>query len=346
MNIRSLGFLLVPLALGAVAGAAAESAPAPKAPPAAERRELRVLSGPAAERERRVIVETRAGKEGKVEMEEVTFLGVEATPVSGALASQLGLADGSGLVVNAIIPKSAAAGVLAVHDVLLKLDDQILIETRQLAVLIRGKKEGDEVTFAYLRGGKPATAKVKLGKREMPKVSALPGSGPAISIFGAGGPELGRAPAAADRVEVDRVLGLLKQAREGGAVREEILRADGPGFRVMTINTGNSTLNFNDDDGSIELTVRDGAKSVIAKDRDGKVVFSGPVNTADERKAMPADVRTRLEKVEGMREMSFRTDGEFQGVQSRTIRPRGISLPPGEAPRPAAGARTLPLRVL
>ncbi len=344
MKLRSLGLLLAPLALGAVAGTAAETASAPKTPAVTERRELRVLSGP--EPARRVIVEARAGKDGKVEMEAVTFLGVEATPVSGALASQLGLADGSGLVVNAIVPQSAAAGVLAVHDVLLKLDDQILIETRQLAVLIRGKKEGDEVTFTYLRGGKSAVAKVKLGKREMPKVAAMPGGGPTISIFGSGGPELGRAAGAADRAEVDRVLGLLKQAREGGTVREEISRADGPGFRVMTINTGNSTLNFNDDDGSLELTVREGAKSVVAKDRDGKVVFSGPASTVEERKAMPAEVRARLEKVEGMREMSFRTDGEFQGVQNRTVRPRGISLPAENALRPASGTRMLPPRVL
>jgi serine protease Do len=343
MKLRSLSLLLIPAACAAAVPAAADAAAAaPKSPAVTERRELRVLSTP--DRERRLVVETRAGKDGKVETEEVTFLGVETSPVSGALASQLGLADGAGLVVNHLVPKSAAAGVLAVHDVLLKLDDQILIETRQLAVLIRGKKEGDEVSFTYLRGGKSATAKVKLGKREVPKLAAVPGGGPTISIFGGGGPDLARADA--DRTEVDRVLGLLKRAREGGEVREEIMRGDGPGFRVMSINTGNSTLNFNDDEGSIELTLREGAKSVVAKDRDGKVVFSGPANSAEERKAMPAEVRARLDKVEGMREMSFRTDGEFQGVQNRTMRPRGISLPPGEAPRPAAGARLLPLRVL
>src|SRR5262249_44201704 len=100
-------------------------------------------------------------------------------PVSATMASQLGLQRGTGLVVNRIVPKSPADGVLNDHDILLRLDDQILIETRQLAVLIRGHKEGDEVTLTYLRTAQKATAKVKLGKTEQPKMAlferAVPG---------------------------------------------------------------------------------------------------------------------------------------------------------------------------
>jgi hypothetical protein len=49
------------------------------------------------------------------------------------------------------------------------LDDQILIDVRQLMVLVRNRKEGDEVTFTYLRGGAKATAKVRLLAQDMPK---------------------------------------------------------------------------------------------------------------------------------------------------------------------------------
>ena len=344
LKLRPLTLLAAPFALG-VGVLAAADASAPKSPLPAERRELRVLSGP--ERELLTVIEARVAGDGKMELEQVTFLGVETGPVAGALAAQLGLAEGTGLVVNHIVPQSAAAGVLAVHDILVKLDDQILIETRQLAVLIRGKKAGDEVTFTYLRGGKSATAKVKLGQREMPKTAAWSeGGAKTFNFVGVPASEDGRPNSAADRGEVDRVLGLLKRSHAAGTVREEIARGEGPGFRVIAINTGNSTLSFNDDQGSLELTVRDGAKSVVAKDRDGKVVFSGPATGEAERKAMPAEVRARLEKVEGMREMSFRTDGEFKGVQNRTIRPRGISLPVEKSLPAAAGSRSWPPRVL
>ena len=47
--------------------------------------------------------------------------------------------------------------------------NQILIDARQLSVLVRNRKEGEEVTLTYLRGGKPATARVKLTAQDMPK---------------------------------------------------------------------------------------------------------------------------------------------------------------------------------
>src|SRR5690242_5223290 len=67
---------------------------------------LRVLAGP--ERERRVLVQHG----DKLEKENVTFLGVEAAPAPAALAAQLGLARGTGLVVGHVAPKSPADGAL------------------------------------------------------------------------------------------------------------------------------------------------------------------------------------------------------------------------------------------
>ena len=151
--------LVLPAARGAD-----EAAPPP---PKEKKSPMRVLAGP--ERGRRSF----PPRMGKMEKENVTFLGVEASPAPDALAAQLGLGRGTGLVIGHVAPKSPAEGVLQQHDILLKLDDQILIEGHQLAVLIRNHKEGDEVTLTYIRGGKQATAKVKLGTHEVPKVSAI-----------------------------------------------------------------------------------------------------------------------------------------------------------------------------
>jgi len=285
--------------------------------------------------------------EGPAEMESVTFLGVETGPVNATLAAQLGLTEGSGLVVNHLVPASPAAAVLKPHDILLKLDDQILIEQRQLAVLVRGHKDGDEVTLTYLRGGKSATAKVKLGKHEVPKVSMMnnqaePGfRGMRTGEFPVGGSGMGGGnfelhavppDARGNREDVNRILSLMDGANGPGQRRITVARPGGPGDRnvSVTVNTGNSRMISDDDKGSLELTINDGKKELVAKNQKGEKLFAGPVNTPEERKALPDEVRERLEKLEDMKQLSFRTDGDFKGAETKIMRPRGqgISLPP------------------
>ncbi len=304
---------------------AAESSPSASKE---EKRELRVISAP--ERTERRMVLPRTAK-SDVEKETVAFLGVETGPVSPTVSTQLGLQRGMGLVVNQIVPKSAAAGVLSPHDILLKLDDQHLIETRQLAVLIRSKKEGDEVTLTYLRAGKQATVKVKLGKQEVPKVALahFPNGG-AQGFLSADRFEFAIPPGQGpgEREDVDRVLSLIRPRGEN-PMRVEIDRqaGPGPGFRATRIYTGNSNMVLSDDEGSLDLSSKDGVKTLKAKNAKGEEVFSGPVTTPEERKAMPEEVRARLEKLEGMQDVTFHTDGDFQRPDPRVVRPRGIALP-------------------
>lgn len=284
---------------------------------------MRVLAAP----ERRVGLPRDGDR--KVEMETVAFLGVETQPVSPPMAAQLGLPRGTGLIVNHIVPKSPAADVLKEFDVLLNLDDQILIETRQLSVLIRTHKEGDEVGLTYVRGGKKATARVKLGKTEVPK-NVLGGAWGApngmrfeMAVPGGGEPR-----------EIDHVLSMMRGAHDGQPVRIQIERNAGPGFRATAVNTGNSNLVFNDDKGSLELNLQDGKKLLVARNAKGEEVFSGPVTSPEERNALPPELRKRLEHLEAMHDVTFRTDGDFRGVETKVAQPRGISFPqPASAPR-------------
>lgn len=337
-----------PLVAALAAPFALAPALAQETPKVSNKTEVRVLGGP----ERSVIV-NRGDKPAKVEKETVAFLGVETGPVSATVSVQLGLQRGTGLVVNHIVPSSPAAGVLQEHDILLKLDDQILIESRQLAVLIRNKKQGDEVTLTYLRAGQKSSAKLKLAEHEVPKLSWMSGPeahGFAFTPFSAASPlvELHGLNSGLRREETDKVLSLIDGARKRAAspsqqppVRIQIDRQGGPGFRAMTINTADSNIVFTDDEGTLELAQKSGVKSLVAKDAAGAVLFSGPVTTPEERKALPAAVRARLEKIEGMHEMSFRTDGNFQGTETKVIRPleRSISFPRAGAPprAPAPG---------
>ncbi len=298
----------------------------PPNPPPKEQREMRVIvnsddEAPNVHREQRRIM-LRGGKH---EMETVTFLGVETSPVGPTVSAQLNLPSGSGLVVGHVVPASPAAAVLKMHDVLLKLDDQILISQRQLAVLVRNHKEGDEVTLTYVRGGKEATVKVKLGKHEVPKFAAAEvGAGPLAFAFNG---EEGEMPPLG-RVEMDRMLSMMDGPGGPGMRRLHVERGEGPGDRTIsvTVNTGNSNMVFNDEKGSLELKMADDKKSLVAKGPKGDVLFSGPVNTPEERKALPADLRERLEKLESMHEFSFKTDDDFKPGAVNNVRPPGTKI--------------------
>lgn len=297
-----------------------------------------------------------------VEKEVVTFLGVDTAPVSETLSSQLGLPRESGLVAMHLAPESPAAAALHRHDILIKFDDQLLVDSRQFSILVRNRKEGDEVVLTYLRAGKQATAKVKLGKHEVPKRIGMRGG----DTFGAegvwrqstgvpGGVDVSiHNPDAApgNRQEVDRVLRLLERAphetralthadRLATAPSASAVRvpfADGPGFRATHVNPANSNMVFTDEQGSLDLTIKEGSKTLVAKNSKGEQVYSGPVNTPEERGALPPEVRERLNRLEGMQEFTFRTEEGFV-PSARTIRPmpQGISMP-----RPAPAVRALP----
>lgn len=290
---------------------------------------------------------TRAASVMPLEREEATFLGVETMPVTSTLTAQLNLSRDVGLVVRLVVPDSPAAGALRVDDVLLKLDDQHLIESRQFAVLVRNKQEGDEVTLTYLRGGKQANAKVKLTKREVPKLNAffeerLPMGAVTVLQQVPGGVKWEAAQPEENRAQVDRLLSLMQPTPGSGPVRMRIDPAGHFGFRAMGIDTANTSLVYSDDGGALEITTKDGKKTLVARDPKGAEVFSGAISTPEERAALPAAVRERLEKVEGMHDITFRTEGSFQETPTQAMPStvRGMALPMiPPAPAPARSPR-------
>jgi len=257
------------------------------------------------------------------EKETVAFLGVETTPVPPVVTAQLGLPKDSGLVVRHIVPKSPAEGVLEVNDVLLKFDDQLLIEPHQFAVLVRGHKEGDEVTLTYYRAGKAATAKVKLSKHEVPKLAH---AGPGPRADGRNVAVEVRRDHGGTPEEMDRVLALLDPEAAGGPGLDLSLVRD-PEVRSLTINKGNSNMVYSDDQGSLELTIKDGKKTLVAKNAKGESQYSGPIDTPEQRKALSPEVRARLEKLEGMDGFSFQPDRDFHTNVKYLRAGTKISLP-------------------
>jgi serine protease Do len=268
---------------------------------------------------------------GEHEKETVTFLGVETAPVSPTLSAQLQLPNGAGLIVAQVVPNSPAASALQTHDILLKLDDQLLIDSRQLSVLVRNHAEGDSVTLTYVRAGKHGTSAVKLVKREVPKmVFFRSGDSSDLPPLFAGRDD----DIAGRREDTDHVLRLVGPGPQKQTRRLQGKPGPDIGYRGTKVNTANSNMVYTDPQGSLELTIKDGQKTIVAKNEKGEQVFSGPVTSPEERKALPPELRERLERIEAMDEFSFETDDAFED-HLRIMRPgrRQIRLDSHEAPQ-------------
>ncbi len=104
---------------------------------------------------------------GKTEI--ATFMGIATSILPDVLRGHLRLPPGIGLKIDNVAPGSPAekAGV-KVNDILLKLDDQQIINAHQLTVLVRLKKPGEVVTLHLISQGKPVEVSVNLTQKELP----------------------------------------------------------------------------------------------------------------------------------------------------------------------------------
>jgi serine protease Do len=246
------------------------------------------------------------------------FLGVETSQVPSVVSEQLGLAKGLGLVVDYVVPDSAAAvaGVQQ-NDILKMLNDQILIEPSQLRKLLQTFSEGTEVTLTILRKGQEQKITVKLAKKEMPeRHSLIPGEKHEWhwDFDGAGDlgeqmhdlkeqlqEQLGDVQHGVIRGAVMKAREEARRAREDArrAAREiRILSNDNGALRATRIDLGKAQIVFSDDKGEMKMESVDEKKLLTAKDPQGKLLFSGPVETKDDLAKMPADVRERYERLQ------------------------------------------------
>lgn len=283
--------------------------------------------------------------------EKVTYLGVETGRVSPTVAAQLGITERTGLTVLRVIEDSPAAGVLQQHDILTKFNDQILVNEPQLAVLVRSMKPGDEVTLTFLRGAKETKARVKLGEHEVPKMAlwrmeGMPGDIDLDNFQFEFGEKAGEWSEAA-REWAEKAKDMAGRVRDDVEHTLRVLRSEdaegphifvdegGPMKRVTRINKNRGNIVLVDDAGRVEVKMKDTVRHVLVKDKDGKILFEGPVTNDAERAALTPEVRERLQKVESMVDMDFTLDDD---AETKEIVPevgkRGVAFELEAAPRP------------
>jgi len=98
--------------------------------------------------------------------ENAAYLGVGVESPNDTIRAQLSLPDGAGLVVNYVDANGPSKDAVRKHDVLQKLDDQILINGEQLVALVRMHKLAETVSLTLLRQARPVTVEVKLGEKQ------------------------------------------------------------------------------------------------------------------------------------------------------------------------------------
>lgn len=199
-------------------------------------------------------------------LEKFTHCGIATSECPAVLSAQLKLTPGFGLVVDFVEPGSAAESAgLKQHDLLQKMNDQVLINPEQLRALVRMNRPSDDAKFTLLRQGQVMAINVELGQKEMPVDMDQPVPQPHGQIF------IDPAPGA--------MLG-------------------GGGMIVTNIN-GAIQGTWGDDQTSIRLEIKDGkATHAVIRDNAGKELFNGPVETPEQRKSMPANLASKLELAE------------------------------------------------
>ena len=102
--------------------------------------------------------------------------------------------------------------------------------------------------------------------------------------------------------------------RESGQARREALReaeearraarqfhvfsSDNGAVKSTKIDLGKAQITVNDPHGEMRIEKVNGKKMLTAKDPQGRLLFSGPVDSKEELDKVPADVRQRYDKLE------------------------------------------------
>jgi hypothetical protein len=247
----------------------------------------------------------------------MTFLGVETSQVPNVVSEQLGLTKGLGLVVDYVVPNSPAASAgVQQNDILKMLNDQILMEPTQLRKLLQTFSEGTEVTLTILRKGQEQKITVKLAKKEMPqRHSMMPGGNHDMHWdFDETGDlgdqmqelkeqlkeQLGDTQRGIIRGAVIQAHEAARRARDDArrAAREiRILSNDNGTLKATKIDLGQAQIVFRDGKGEMKLENANGKKLLTVKDPQGKLLFSGPVESKEDLDKVPADVRERYERL-------------------------------------------------
>jgi len=307
-----------------------------RATPAASAEEAKDADADKGSEDHKVIIKSIELADGEnAQRKDLPWLGVSVNEAGEALASQLNLDPGVGLVATFIAPDSPAARAgLQKNDVLVEFQDQSLVLPAQLRKLVQARKEGDTVKLKFYRAGKPQTVSATLAKiaAGFRAVDGEEGSSRELHLRLLGHPsgkdlelqmeslqgllgnlkidqkkiqeEVHRSMDKARKSYQDALRHVEKSTSASSASRqalEELARSgvlldNKATVTVRSTDKSSKSLVKTDDSGTIVI-VANPKLHLTAHDKDGKLLFDGEIESDEQRAKVPKEV---WEKVEPM----------------------------------------------
>ncbi|MEO8616333.1 MAG: PDZ domain-containing protein [Luteolibacter sp.] len=258
-----------------------------------------------------------AARKNLPESPATAFLGVVTSDVPEMLAEHLDLKNDEGIIVRSLMPDGPAAKAgLAVHDVITRVDDQLIHSPADISKCVGARKPGDKVSLEIIHKAKPTKIEVLLGSRpagvaanepqpmdqlnldEFPKELADRIRGAIAGNLG--GLDLQPGDDAAPQIppQLGNAMQELKMHLEKALGAPQVL---GGGVQMQS----GATIRMKDPEGSVEIKSNGGSKEVTIRDNGDKIAWSGPWDTEQDKAAAPADVRARVD--------SLNLDTDFKG---------------------------------
>ena len=232
------------------------------------------------------------------------YLGVYAVELSAALQSHLKL--DRGLIVESVVKKSPAAEAgIKKYDIILNVNDTKVNADGTLSELIHKYKPEDIVKLEIMRAGETQALKVKLGEAlplmltnqikekilidpddfKNDNISLIPGS---------------KLEEIRKRMEELQQLKVQTIDEDLQRILERIANGPQGPNNFQFSGSSSSVINMNDGKHNIVIKIEDAKKHVKVTDSSGKVIFDGHINSDEDMKKLPEDVREKINNIQTM----------------------------------------------
>lgn len=257
----------------------------------------------------------------------VAYLGAAAAALSPDLAHHLGLRVDQGVLVAAVEPGGPAdqAGLQA-HDVLHQFDGEVVTGEQHFRQLVRAREPGQVVALVRYRAGGKQTLQATLVGREVedrPQQLQRPDHHFHIEPLQWLDRQIGelrdnehldwevwpdRAREFNDQMNQrmqrlqQRMKEMIKKHQGGVRIAPDFdLHFDGPDIEFQippgAQAGGVSVSTLMDHEHAVTVTKTEKGKTLLAKDRNGDVLFDGPIDTDEQLQQVPQAIRDKMQRM-------------------------------------------------
>ena len=250
------------------------------------------------------------------------WLGVIGDAPTETLRQHLSLESGVVLRYVANESPAAEAGLMA-HDIVLEVGGEKISSQDDLREAVSQHAPGDTIALTVISKGERVEREVVLGERPPGLAQPVP-----ERRFGLRELDLNNLPDLRELRGLEDIFPGDLADEDVQAQLEEALKdmkdklrnlEELPGMELdieemlkdlprVGIKTA-SQITLMDDQGSVEMKFREGGREVVVRDLEGEVVYEGPWDNEQDRAAVPADIRERIEK------LNFDIDHEGNGIR-------------------------------